>query len=130
MKDNREQSLVPSLSLSYLLHNSMSQELFGEASKPRNKKQEEKIKLNRENWKGNILILDIGRCPPPLPPRKYQDLCVFLSQRQVFNFNSLFYLNFIIFLNICMISDGNILRFLYFLFFIFFCWSILQSYFS
>jgi len=44
MKDNREQSLVPSLSLSYLLHNSMLQELFGEASKPRNKKQEEKRK--------------------------------------------------------------------------------------
>ena len=38
-KENREQSLIPfflqtSLSLSYLLHNLMSQELFGEVSKP------------------------------------------------------------------------------------------------
>ena len=37
------------LSLSYLIHNSMSQELFGENSKRRNKKQEEKRKLNRKN---------------------------------------------------------------------------------
>ena len=37
-----------------------------------------------------------------------------------FNFNNLFYLNVTIFLNIYMIPDGNILRFLYFLLFIFF----------
>ena len=40
--------LQTSLSLSCLLHNSMSQELFEEASKQRNKKQEEKRKLNRK----------------------------------------------------------------------------------
>ena len=55
-KENREQSLIPfllqtSLSLSYLLHNLMSKELFGEASKRRNIKQEEKRKSNRKNWK-------------------------------------------------------------------------------
>ena len=58
-KDNRDQYLVPSLqqislSLSYLLPNAMSKELFREASKSRNKKQEEKGKLNRKNWKGNL----------------------------------------------------------------------------
>jgi len=47
--------LQTSLSLSYLLHNSMSQELFGEASKQRNKKQEEIRKLSRKNWKRNLL---------------------------------------------------------------------------
>ena len=46
--------LRTSLILSYLLHNSMSQDLFGEASKSRNKKQEEKRKSNRKNWKGNL----------------------------------------------------------------------------
>ena len=48
MKENREQSflLQTSLSLSYLLHNWMSKELFGETSKRRNNKQEEKRKLN------------------------------------------------------------------------------------
>ena len=55
-KENREQSLLPfllqtSLSLSYLLHNLMS-ELFGEASKHRNNKQAEK--KNRKYWKGNL----------------------------------------------------------------------------
>jgi len=55
---NREQSLIPFLlqtflSLSYMLNNSMLQELFGEASKRRNNKQE-KRKLNRKNCKGNL----------------------------------------------------------------------------
>ena len=51
MKEHREKSPIPfflqtSLSLSYLLHNSMRKELFGKASvKTRNKKQEEK-----RNW--------------------------------------------------------------------------------
>ena len=55
IKENREQFLVPFLlqaflSLSYLLHNSMSKELFREASKHRNNKQEEKRKSNmKEN---------------------------------------------------------------------------------
>jgi len=58
-KENREQSpipflLKPSLSLSYLLHNSMSQELFGEASKRRNKKQEARRKKKKENWTGKL----------------------------------------------------------------------------
>ena len=65
-KENREQSpipflLKPFLSLSYLLHNSMSQELFGEASKRRNKKQEarrkRKKKIEQENWKGSLLMI-------------------------------------------------------------------------
>ena len=48
-KENREQSLIPfllqtSLSLSCLLHNWMSQALFREASKRRNKKQEARRK--------------------------------------------------------------------------------------
>ena len=59
MKENREQSLIPfliqnSLYLYYLLHNSMPQRLFGEASKHRNNKQEEKRKSNRKIWKGNL----------------------------------------------------------------------------
>ena len=52
MKEHREKSPIPfflqtSLSLSYLLHNSMLKELFGKAlkCKTRNNKQEEKI-----NW--------------------------------------------------------------------------------
>jgi len=49
---NREQSLIPFLlqtflSLSYMLNNSMLQELFGEASKRRNNKQEKK-KIEQE----------------------------------------------------------------------------------
>ena len=64
-KDNKEQSLIPfllqiSLSLFYLLQNLMSKELFGEASKYRNKKQEARRKLNWKNWKGNLLILQMG----------------------------------------------------------------------
>ena len=43
-----------------------------------------------------------------------------ISLKYIFNFNNSFYLNFTIFLNILMISDGNNLRFLYFLFFTFF----------
>ena len=51
-----ELSLIPfflqtSLSLSYLLHNSLSKELFGEASKCRNKKQEERRKKKIEQEK-------------------------------------------------------------------------------
>ena len=89
MKESRElllKSLIPfllqtSLSLSYLLHNSMSQKLFGEASKRTNKKQEEKRKLRRKNWKGNLwwyqlsiysasewrqtLEMGLGDGPPP-----------------------------------------------------------------
>ena len=52
-KDNKEQSLLLFLLqtfffLPYLLHNSMSKELFGEASKCRNKKKEARSK--KENW--------------------------------------------------------------------------------
>jgi len=56
MKEHREQSPIPfflqtSLSLSYLLHNLMSKELFGKALKCKNKKQEarRKYKLNRKS---------------------------------------------------------------------------------
>ena len=53
-------SLLPSL-----------QELFGEALKWRNKKQEARRKLNRKNWKWNLLILEmVLALTPPLPPRK------------------------------------------------------------
>ena len=61
MKEHREKSPIPfflqtSLSLSYLLHNSMLKELFGKALKCKNKKQEarRKNKLNRKKWKGNL----------------------------------------------------------------------------
>ena len=46
----------------------------------RNKKQEEKIKLNRKNWKENLLKLEMGAwqwrqsLPPSLPSRKCQEL--------------------------------------------------------
>ena len=66
MKEHREKSPVqgeiPSLSLSYLLHNSMSKELFGKALKCKNKKQEErrKNKLNRKKWKGNLLTVEMS----------------------------------------------------------------------
>ena len=76
--------LQTSLSLSCLLHNSMSQELFEEASKQRNKKQEEKRKLNRKmegnspmisftlsiysvsKWR-QTLEMGLGDVPPPPP---------------------------------------------------------------
>ena len=45
--------LRTSLTLSYLLHSSMSQELFGMASKHRNKKQEEN-KIEQEKWKETL----------------------------------------------------------------------------
>ena len=53
-------SLIPfllqtSLSLSYLLHNLMAQELFGEASKRRNKKKT-KTKIEQEKLEGKSLI--------------------------------------------------------------------------
>jgi len=57
--ENREQSLIPFLLqaflfLFYLLHNSMSKELFGEASQRKNNKQEEKRKSNVEKMEGNL----------------------------------------------------------------------------
>ena len=54
--------LQTSLSLSYLLHNSMSKELFRKALKCKNKKQEarRKNKLNRKKWKGNLLTVEMG----------------------------------------------------------------------
>ena len=87
MKENREQSLIlfllqTSLSLSYLLHNSMSKELFGEASKRRNNKKKKKdnqtgkigseisdVKLYTVNFSDGEWILDKGLgdiSPPPL----------------------------------------------------------------
>ena len=48
--------LQTSLSLSYLLHNSMSQDLFGEASKHRNKKQEEKRKFQKIGREISLMI--------------------------------------------------------------------------
>ena len=62
MKENRGlllKSLKPfllqtSLSLPYLLHNLMLQELFGEASKRRNKKQEEKRKSDDKLYTINL----------------------------------------------------------------------------
>ena len=67
MKEHREKCPIPfflqtSLSLSYLLHNSMLKELFGKALKCKNKKQEarRKNKLNRKKWKGNLLTVEMG----------------------------------------------------------------------
>ena len=63
-------SLLPSL-----------QELFGEALKWRNKKQEARRKLNRKNWKGNLLILEmvLALTPPPAP-KKVAGIGVLISQ--------------------------------------------------
>jgi len=71
-----EQSLIPFLlqissSLPFLLHNSISQELFGETSKCRKKKQEarRKKKMEQKNLKVNLLILEMGAWKTsPLPP--------------------------------------------------------------
>jgi len=67
MKEHRERSPIPfflqtSLSLPYLLHNSMLKELYGKALQCKNKKQEarRKKKLNRKKWKGNLLTLEMG----------------------------------------------------------------------
>jgi len=51
----------------------------------RNKKQEEKRKLNRKNWKGNFLILEMGawKMFPPPPPKKLSEIDVLLSQMQL-----------------------------------------------
>ena len=77
-KDNKEQSLIlfllqTSLSLSYLLHNSMSKDLFGEASTQRNKKQEarSKKKIKQEKLEGKSLDIRDGSLEdiPPLPGR-------------------------------------------------------------
>ena len=76
--ENRGQFLIAfllqaHLSLSYLLHNSMSKELFGEASNCSNKKHEarKERKLNRKNWRGNLLILEMGAWKTfPLPTVK------------------------------------------------------------
>jgi hypothetical protein len=51
MKEHREKSPIPSflqtsLSLFYLLHNSMLKELFGKALKCKNKKQKARRKIN------------------------------------------------------------------------------------
>ena len=57
MKEHREKSPIPfflqtSLSLSYLLHNSMLKELFGKALCKNNKQEaRRKNKLNRKKWK-------------------------------------------------------------------------------
>ena len=76
--------LQTSLSLSYLLHNSMSQDLFGEASKHRNKKQEEKRKFRKIGREISLMIsstlsfysvsewrqtleMGLGDVPPPAP---------------------------------------------------------------
>ena len=50
-----------SLSLSYLLRNSMLKELFGKTLKCKNKKQEarRKKKLKRKKWKGNLLTVEM-----------------------------------------------------------------------
>ena len=86
-KENNAQSLKPFLlqtflSLSFLLHNLMSKDLFGEASKSRNNKQEDKRKSNRKengreslmsSFKLSIFLIAKGdniregarRCPPP-----------------------------------------------------------------
>ena len=89
MKENREQSLIlfllqTSLSLSYLLHNSMSKELFGEASKRRNNKKKKKdnqtgkigseisdVKLYTVNFSDGEWILDKGLGDIPPPPSIY-----------------------------------------------------------
>ena len=107
-KENREQSIIPflllpSLSFSYQLHNSMSQELFGEALKHRNKKQEarrkKKIEQEKFVWK-SLDIRDAGLedvppllgrgemlALPPLPPRMYHELvfCLFRCKSWVNN---------------------------------------------
>ena len=80
MKENREQSLIPfllqtSMSLFYLLHNSMSKELFVEALKCRNKKQEarRKKKIEQEKLEGKSLDIRDGSLEdvyyPPLQGR-------------------------------------------------------------
>jgi len=61
MKEHRDKSPVPfflqtSLSLSYLLHNSMLKELFGKALKCKNKKQEqEEKKIEQKKVEGKSL---------------------------------------------------------------------------
>ena len=77
--EHREQSPIPfllqtSLFLSYLLHNSMSKELFGEASNFRNKKHEARRKKKME---GNPLILEMGvwkTLPPPPTPHHQENI--------------------------------------------------------
>ena len=72
----------------------MSKELFGEpySVETRNKKQEEKCKLNLKNWEGNLLILGMGAWktlppalhqPPPSPRAKKSGIGVMLSQKQL-----------------------------------------------
>ena len=105
--ENSEQSLIPfflqtSLSLFYLLHKSISKELFGEALTCRNKKQEarRKRKFNRKNGKVNLLILEMGAwktftlppcwggggggddCSPPPCPKKILGIGILLRQMQ------------------------------------------------
>jgi len=84
----------------------MSQELCGKASKYRNKKQEEKIKLNRKNWKGlytiylfhyqmerNIRNGAVRPPPPPLPLNIFQpientlEICVCLELKHKLEFS-------------------------------------------
>ena len=50
--------LLTSLTLSFLLHNLISKELFEEASKGRNNKQEEKRKKSngKENWRESLML--------------------------------------------------------------------------
>ena len=57
----------------------MSNELFGEASKCRNKKQEarRKKKIEHEKLEGNLLTLEMGAWKTPPPKRKYHGNCVF-----------------------------------------------------
>ena len=54
--------LQTSLSLSYLLHNSIFKELFGKDLKCKNKKHEarRRKKLNRKKSKGNLLTVEMG----------------------------------------------------------------------
>ena len=65
MKESRElllKSLIPillqtSLFLYYMLHNLVSQELFGEASKRRSKKQKKKKEIEQEKLEGKSLMI-------------------------------------------------------------------------
>ena len=57
----------------------------------------------------------------------FRKLLIVCKGIMIFNFNNLFSLNFTIFLNFNMISDGNILRLRYFLFFIISSWSSIPS---
>ena len=86
MKEHREKSPIPfflqtSLSLSYLLYNSMLKELFGKALKCNYKKQEarRKNKLNRKKWQGNLFTITAPRFSTAYNDQEFK-FCPFLKK--------------------------------------------------